>query len=227
MVKELPRGAIVTLTGEKEQGFAKVEVEVAEKIVEGWISINVLDKRVQRQIAEEGEGTDAEGADTTTASPSKAEKVEKDSTDTTTEKLDTPEKTDKGEKPQTEEIQPVETVPKPIHKGGVPKDEKILLQREPSFFYGAQVGGGFSIISSVDLQTTFSGPSYGGGGHFGFFIERNFPVRLEVNYFQVTGSATPTNLSLGFFEALASADYIFDKLAISFGASYAYLLLEH
>jgi hypothetical protein len=91
-------------------------------------------------------------------------------------------------------------------KYSIPKDEGILLRREPSFLYGIQLTGGASILTD-EAGANYLGPAFGGGAHFGIFLARNMPLRLEAGYLLTSGTspegaviAAGTPVSVGFFD---------------------------
>ncbi len=107
----------------------------------------------------------------------------------------------------------------------IPKDETLLLRREPSFFYGVGAGPLLSIINAID-GNSFSGIGISAGGHVGFFLGPELPLRIEVLYNGLSGAdARGNGANFGFVDAGASIAYhlspieFFGKLSYSLGVS--------
>lgn len=105
----------------------------------------------------------------------------------------------------------------------VPQDEGLLLRRKQSFFFGAQLGGNYGIITPPEPNNlTYSGIGLLGGAFAGFYASDNFPVRLEINYSQITGGSPddPALLVFGFLEIAAVGSYRLGALEVFGGAQY-------
>jgi hypothetical protein len=130
-----------------------------------------------------------------------------------------------------------DAAPKKKDKIYVPPDEAILLRRNPTFTYGVQAGGNFSMIQT-SISTGYSnGLGFMGGGYVGFFLDPNIPVRIEGNVLQANGAldysavagaattstATTQSYGFNFFEigivpALRTGDFeFFAGLTYQFG----------
>jgi len=105
----------------------------------------------------------------------------------------------------------------------IPKDEGILLKREPSFAYGARAGGSYSLID-VDNGNRYTGLGLFGGAHAGMFVNEKFPIFLEANFFQANGTADDNlNLAFNFFELGVEPLYLITPyLEVFAGLSYAF-----
>jgi hypothetical protein len=107
----------------------------------------------------------------------------------------------------------------------VPKDEELLFRRQPTFFYGLNAGGLYSLINAFDA-TSYGGFGFSAGGHLGFFLSRTLPLRIEVGYTSLLASdSNGVAVSFGFLDAGASLSYelkefeFFGKVHYAFGSS--------
>ncbi len=108
----------------------------------------------------------------------------------------------------------------------IPKDEGILLRREPTFTYGLLAGGGVTLLSTAPSVASdyFIGFAFTAGGHIGYHISRNITVRFEGAYTGVNGSnpSVPQALNFGFIEGDLSLSYYVDDIELYAGLQYAY-----
>lgn len=177
----LPRGTILTLKGDRRNGFAEVGVELEQGSVEGWIRIDALNRRARGEDVEE---------------ESDSVRIE-------------------------EEEEDAEPRPRRKKKIAVPQDEGLLLRRDSSFFYGLQAGGNFGILASE--TTDYMGPGFMAGAHIGFFLDRNIPLRFEVGYLSLSGTAEDdTQISIGFLESSVAFSYFIEQFELFGALSYAY-----
>lgn len=104
----------------------------------------------------------------------------------------------------------------------VPKDEGLLLHRQPTFFYGPNAGGVFGIIGAA--TDSFSGMGFSAGGHIGIFIGRDLPLRFELSYLSLNGlgQVTAVPVSFGFMDAALSLAYQVNDLELVARAGYAF-----
>lgn len=106
----------------------------------------------------------------------------------------------------------------------VPSDERLLLKREHTFFYGLQLGGTLGISQAQSNNYYYVGPGLLLGADLGTYIDRNFPIRFEVNYFQINGSTSldVANLNFGFLELAVVPVYLISPWELFGGFSYAF-----
>jgi hypothetical protein len=78
----------------------------------------------------------------------------------------------------------------------VPKDEVLLIRRQPSFFYGLVAELPLTYITDT-RDNLFSGINYRLGVHGGFFLGRNTPLRFELAYTRVGGTADGASAQAG------------------------------
>jgi hypothetical protein len=111
---------------------------------------------------------------------------------------------------------------KPKRKVKIPKDEGLLLRRDPVFFYGIQAGLGESFLHD-NQGNLFTGLALNAGGQVGFYIDRGFTARIEVSYEQLNGSADPNiNVQYAFIDMAAIGGYWLDDFELFAGFQYAY-----
>ena len=92
----------------------------------------------------------------------------------------------------------------------VPKDEGLLLYRQPTFFFGAHGGGTYSIIPAIN-GSTFSGAGFSLGVHVGTFLRQNIPLRIELGYSNQGGADASGNpASFAFMELGATCGYLYE-----------------
>ncbi len=107
----------------------------------------------------------------------------------------------------------------------VPKDEELLFRRQPTFFYGVNAGGVYSLINAFDASS-YGGLGFSAGGHFGFFLNPVLPLRIEVGYTSLIASdSAGVPVSFGFLDVGASLAYelkdfeFFGKIHYAIGSS--------
>src|SRR5688500_13022204 len=169
----LPKGTVLTLQGDRKNGFVFVEVELEDGSIEGWVRTEALN----RQARGDDDGDDEDEA------------------------------SDKKAKPDEPEEPPPQ---RPRTRVSVPKDEGLLLRRDPTFFYGLQAGGGLVVMVPAAVESTFIGPGFGVGAHLGYYVDRNIPIHVELGYSQLTGSdekTPPDTIQFGFLDIAAIATY--------------------
>lgn len=189
----IPKGTIVTLTGERQNGFVAVEVELEEGSIEGWLPKDTLNKAARNELPP------VEG-------------------DEASEKLPVRRRSDVEPDEEDEEV-----LIRPRSRMRVPKDEGLLLRRDPLFIYGLQVTGGLSMQVPDYTTEEYMGPAFGAGAHAGYFLTRNLPVRAEVGYLlQSSSDSTGNSISIGFLEFAGSVSYMIDEFEIFGGAQYLY-----
>lgn len=103
---------------------------------------------------------------------------------------------------------------RPAKRIVIPPDEGLLLRREPSFYFGVQLGGNFAIIQPAQTITenSYLGVGFLGGGFIGFYLDNNIPLRFEVNYLQFAG--TDPNDVTGSQGGLNKLNYGFLEIAV-------------
>ena len=131
----IPKGTIVTLTGERQNGFVAVEVELEEGSIEGWLPKDTLNKAARNELPP------VEG-------------------DEAAEKLPVRRRSDVEPDEEDEEV-----LIRPRSRMRVPKDEGLLLRRDPLFIYGLQVTGGLSMQVPDYTTEEYMGPAFGAGAH--------------------------------------------------------------
>lgn len=146
----LPEGTLLRLLGKRVSGFENVEVELVDRIAEGWIRRKDLNLKAQEEQNE------------------KWDKREK--------RPRRRDNTDAAERKRRED------------RIYVPKDEVLLIRRTPSFFYGLVGEVPLAYISN-SANDFFSGLNFRIGAHIGFFITQSMPLRFEVAYARMAGSA--------------------------------------
>ncbi len=111
-----------------------------------------------------------------------------------------------------------------IKRSRVPKDEGLLLRRQPTFFYGPNVAGVFSIINAS--TDSFTGMGFSAGGHVGTFLGRDLPLRFELTYLSLNGlgQATAAPVSFGFLETALSLAYQVNDLELVARTGYAFAM---
>lgn len=191
----LPKGTIVSLTGEIKNGYVAVEVELEEGSISGWVPRTALNRQARENLPEDP----------------RSMKEDED------EEIKRPKRSD-----ESDDEEPV--VIRPRSRIKVPKDEGLLMRRDPSFFYGVHVGGGAAILNaSAVTGDMFVGPAIVAGGQVGYHISRNIPVRLELSYLSVSGSEPQgQSMSFGFADIGGYVSYFIDDFEVFAGASYAY-----
>jgi hypothetical protein len=119
---------------------------------------------------------------------------------------------------------PVEEIKKKKAKIFVPEDEGLLMRREASFLYGVQAGADYSIIQTSVGTDNYTGIGILGGGYVGAFLDKDFPIRFEFNFFQTTGTSSVDFINLGFnfFEVGIVPSYMLSNFEIFGGLSYAF-----
>lgn len=164
---KVPGGSVFTFLGEKENGFAKIRIELEdEEDIEGWIDSRLLKKpKTPKPVA----------------------------TETPRDK--------KGP-------------PKNLRRGAVPKDEALLLRRDPSFKYGVYAGPIFSIMSHQYGDGTYSGMGFTGGGFLGLYLDKEILIRGEVGYAAPTGAGEDGTLSFGLLDIGVTAEITLDRLVL-------------
>lgn len=104
----------------------------------------------------------------------------------------------------------------------IPKDEGLLIRREPVFLFGFHLGGSLGFIQT-DVSTAYSGPGFVGGGIAGIFLAPRLPLRFEVSYSLVNGTADDNlDLSFGFLDFALIPAYQFDSFELFGGFQYSF-----
>ncbi len=109
----------------------------------------------------------------------------------------------------------------------VPSDESLLLHRKTSFFFGVHGGGLFGITHGYDGPSgyLFTGLSFSGGVHGGFYLRRDVPIRFELAYTNLTGTDAGSNeAGFGFIDAGASVGYAMDEFEFYGNLHYAFAI---
>ncbi len=113
------------------------------------------------------------------------------------------------------------SVPLPsVSRKGIPGDEKLLLQREPSFLYGAFVGPIFGMATPSE-ENRHQGWGFGVGGRVGYFINSRTSLDLHIDYSflggdEVTASGLQGNtLFFGFCNFLVAIAHRKSNLEIA------------
>lgn len=125
--------------------------------------------------------------------------------------------------PESEAETVSEVKPKKLRRR-VPDDEQILLRRKPTFFYGPNLALNYNLIAAAG-GSSYAGIGYTAGAHFGFYLQRDFPLRFEIAYMVVSGSDASNTIDIGFINAGVSAAYhvnnveLFARVLWAFGAS--------
>ncbi len=110
----------------------------------------------------------------------------------------------------------------PAPKLIVPKDEAILIRRDPSFQFGFHLGANLSFIGSDVSDLLYVGPGFIGGGYVSMFLNPKFLLRFEAGYSLVQGSSDDNlNLSFGFFDLCILPTYLLDSFEIFGGLQYS------
>ena len=103
----------------------------------------------------------------------------------------------------------------------IPKDEGLLLRRQPTFFYGMHLGSNYSFITST--SNYYTDPGYAVGAQVGMYLASVIPVRIQMGYGVVRGTASNgSGFDLGFFDTAVHAAYLMGPGEFSLGLLYAY-----
>lgn len=109
----------------------------------------------------------------------------------------------------------------PLKRGAVPKDEALLLKRDPTFLYGVFLGGNFNVIHTQFTNGPFTGVGFTGGGHAGLFLGKDLTIRGEVGYTLTSGVSDEGNASFGLVDVGVHLDYSIDRFVVSGGVQYS------
>jgi hypothetical protein len=139
----LPKGTILTLTGETRGNYAAVDVELEDGEVSGWVLLSAL--------AAEDDGEEEDASAATRPPPKKTLK---------------------------------------LRKGKIPKDESLLLRREPTFYYGGSVGMGYHIIQSQFDTEVYIGMGPHFDGYFGYFVDNDLSVKFLLGMSSPSGTSS-------------------------------------
>lgn len=127
--------------------------------------------------------------------------------------------------PATEQSLFEDAPPKPIvpKKKRVPLDERILFQREPSFYYGLSLSPNMSFIYNSTFSTLFTGLGFGAGADIGFYFSKEFILRTSFEYKLMTGGSDfLAPLSIGFFDVSILPTYLYKNFEFFLGPSYSF-----
>jgi hypothetical protein len=116
--------------------------------------------------------------------------------------------------------------PKPIvpKKKRVPLDERILFQREPTFYYGLSISPNMSFTYTPTYAALFSGIGGSVGADIGFYISKEFVLRTSLEYVLLLGSTSIAlaPLSIGFFEVSILPTYLYKNFEFYLGPDYSF-----
>lgn len=105
----------------------------------------------------------------------------------------------------------------------IPKDEGLLIRRESAFLFGFHLGGSLGFIQTDVSTAIYSDPGFIGGGGAGIFLAPRLPLRFEVSYSLVNGTANDNlNLSFGFLDFSLVPAYQFDSFELFGGFQYSF-----
>lgn len=119
------------------------------------------------------------------------------------------------------------TQPPPPKNGKVivPADEAMVIQRSPTFFYGVQGGVNLGIIQASTNQAFYYGYGFVGGGYIGIFLDKDVPIRFELNVTQANATANistgTANLGFNYMEFGLVPAYRFSNFEIFGGITYS------
>lgn len=104
----------------------------------------------------------------------------------------------------------------------IPRDEALLLYRDPTFFYGLQLGPNLGLVSHAQLPGVGYGLGLTVGPHIGTFLTKQFPIQAEANFVLLNGGIVNTSdLRFNFLEVGALTSYLLKKFQFSLGVFYA------
>jgi hypothetical protein len=182
--------------------FKRVGVELQNgEIVDGWVPADsVVKHRPKRSTSSDDSDSDdpADGAASNSDSDSAS-------------------KSTNGDK---------SAAPSKNGKVVIPQDESIVMHRAPSFFYGIQGGANLGIIQEATNGAYYYGIGFIGGGYIGLFLDRDIPVRLEINLTQVNAVGTlsaggTAGLGFNYIEAGLVPAYRFGNFEVFGGITYS------
>lgn len=104
----------------------------------------------------------------------------------------------------------------------LPKDEILLLRREPSFSYGVEVGPHIGFMAPLDLPV-YSGFGITTAALLAIYLKPNVSVQVDGGY--STYSATQsdnTAISLGFMDFSGAVHYFFEPFFLLGGLQYSF-----
>lgn len=107
----------------------------------------------------------------------------------------------------------------------VPEDEKLLIKRESSFFYGVQAGPNYSFIATDVNTFLYTGLGFTAGAVLGTYFDPKIPVRLEVNYSQRNGESADdlvASLSFNFMDVAIIPCYLVQNFELGLGLQYSF-----
>ncbi len=119
------------------------------------------------------------------------------------------------------ESEKVKEAPKPVKKSKkliVPKDEGVLLKREQSFYYGASLGGNYSMLGYVDAEESFSGMSFNGEVHAGLYFNSYSRAQLNIGYYRAEGKDSQgSSAGFGFLDISLEGQLIVEEHMLIYG----------
>jgi hypothetical protein len=110
-------------------------------------------------------------------------------------------------------------------KIAIPKDESVLLRRDPTFSYGAVVGGHLESMSVESTGEALSGNGLSAGVSLSFLIDASFRLRTELTYTSHSGmDSNDRLLGVSFMDVsalgelpLSESFFVFGGFQYSFG----------
>lgn len=132
---------------------------------------------------------------------------------------------------ETEQVEPQKKVIK-VRKSkknktkiAIPKDESVLLRRDPTFSYGALVGGHYDNMSVESTGESLIGNGLSAGVSLSFLIDASFRLRTELTYTSHAGTDSNDRLlGVSFLDLsalgelpLSESFFVFGGFQYSFG----------
>lgn len=108
----------------------------------------------------------------------------------------------------------------------VPEDEGLLFERRQSFYYGIFAGTNLGILQVQTDVSVYTGMGLHLGGFGGIYITRDIPLRIELGYTKLGGSATATttgggDVGFGLFDIAANVGYRIERFEVYGGLQYS------
>lgn len=104
----------------------------------------------------------------------------------------------------------------------VPRDEGLLIRREPSFYYGLYALGNLCFIDAAQMPSKHSGLGFSGGASIGYFVQKNLSIGLDGGYSVINGNdLDSTVINVGLIDLGLSLAYHFDDFEVFGGLQYS------
>jgi hypothetical protein len=110
----------------------------------------------------------------------------------------------------------------PKKKPFLPKDESLLLRRDPSFLYGIFGGPSFHIVDSQFTNLVYMGVGFHAGGYAGIFLDRSATLKFQVHYTAPGGTAEDgSTVSMRLLDIALLGEIFWKQVRLFGGFSYA------